>query len=122
MDHLFRKLFVGRLRQNWLGLWRLDEKSALGSAFFHPNQNKGIVWSASGITYPDQRQIAFYSGMISNLQIKRIVIKTEDKTYEDVPLIQSKGSERFFFIKANGDAVPASLKAFSAEGELILED
>ncbi|WP_421377866.1 hypothetical protein ACOJQI_11540 [Bacillus salacetis] len=119
---LFRNkhtVFAGRLKQNWLGSWRLiddnGKEGVLATANYPPgSENEGVTWGASGVN----DEVAYYFGMISNPNVNKVIIETQGKEYTDIPFIESN-ERRFFLIKTEGSIVPYDFKALSGNGEII---
>ena len=116
-----RSITIARLKQNWLGLWKIKNETGieapLASIYHPPGKNDKIVWSSSedgGGT-----GIVYYFGQVINPKIQKIKIETTKNIYEYVPLIHTNG-KRFFFKKVKGQLViPVNIKGFSRSGKLL---
>ncbi|MBB6451657.1 hypothetical protein HNQ94_000078 [Salirhabdus euzebyi] len=121
------QLYVGFLKQNWLGQWSLNERGETGGiigevSFQHnPEEKNGIVWGVSSLTKGNEPLFSIYYGMISNSVVDKITLSVDNEEPKNVPLIESNG-ERFFFIKKYGGVTaPYKFQAFS-EGKLIAHE
>ncbi len=115
------QMYVGLLKQNWIGQWSLEDnfgnEGAVGNVAFDPNlENRtGIVWGVSGVSKGGDSLQRYYYGMISNREIDKITLSVDNGRPNNVSLIKSKG-ERFFFIrKEDTDGVPYEFQAISDE-------
>lgn len=113
-------MIIGELKQNWLGLWHLQDemgrKSSLSSTYYPPREEDDITWSVHEI---GDKEIAYYFGQVINPEIQKITVETNGVFAKEAPIIGSEGN-RFFFKKVKAQKVlPANIKALSKSGEII---
>ncbi len=113
-------IMIGELKQNWLGLWHLQDEmgreSSLSSTYYPPGEEDEITWSVEEV---GEEEIVYYFGQVINPEIQKITVETNGEFAEEAPIIGSKGN-RFFFKKVKAQKVlPANIKAFSKSGEII---
>ncbi|MBU8906268.1 hypothetical protein [Desertibacillus haloalkaliphilus] len=112
-------ILVGRLEQNWLGFWQLQDdigrEGSLVSVYYPPSrQDEEFTWSGAGT-----EEGAYYFGQIINPDIKKIQVVTKKNSFENALIMSAEGT-RFFFIKSEEELVmPVNIKGFSKNGKLI---
>ena len=111
---------VGELKQNWFGLWRLQDEmgreESLASTYYPPEKEDEITWSVLGV---GEKEIVYYFGQVINPEIQKITIENNGGSAEEAQFISSNGN-RFFFKKVMGQyGYPINIKALSKSGELI---
>lgn len=111
-------IMIARLEQNWLGYWEMKDdtgsETTLAGTYYPPVQDEEFNWSAGS-----RGNTSHYFGQIINPTIKKIEVEIQRNFFEDA-LIISSGKAHFFFAKVDGELVmPANIRGFSENGELI---
>lgn len=113
-------IMIGELKQNWLGIWKLQDErgkeSSLASIYFPPGKEDEITWSGSEV---EEQEVGYYFGQIINPKIQKIDVETKQDFYEEVPIITTNG-KRFFFKKVKGKLVlPVNIRGLSETGAVV---
>lgn len=107
---------VAELQQNWLGVWKFRNDTTLSTTEYPSLLENQITWSASG---KSKENAAYYFGMVTDPEIDKITVETQDGFSENIQFIKYDGI-RFFFKRVDGLLVlPVNISGFSISGELI---
>lgn len=107
---------IAELQQNWLGTWKFKNNETLSSISYPPRLEDQITWSASG---KSKENTAYYFGMVTDPEITKITVETQDDVFEHAPFIKYEGM-RFIIKRGDGPiAVPVNISGYSKSGELI---
>ncbi|MCP8616332.1 hypothetical protein [Salirhabdus salicampi] len=121
------QLYVGFLKQNWLGQWNLNESLDKGGVIGEtpiqpiPEERAGIIWGVSGLSKGDDQLFRLYYGMILNSEIDKITLSVGNEIPKNVPMFKSEGKRFFLIKKEKKDTVPYKLRAYS-KGEVIAHE
>ncbi|WP_409367701.1 hypothetical protein [Lysinibacillus sp. 38-6] len=111
-----QSVIIAKLKQNWLGTWKLSEKGTLSSTYYPPLEDDQITWSASG---KSKENVSYYFGVIIDPEIVKITVETQKGIFENAQIIKSDGL-RFFLKKAHGPIyLPVNISCYSKSEELI---